>query len=98
MVARRDGREAKGMDGQGPDSRLIVLSGDHCDLVLESGLSKRPSMVDVVYALCKSDDIFDISEDGLSADAQVFARRGREREMSWLDLSVYITMSINKFE
>ncbi|CAL5413423.1 unnamed protein product [Camellia sinensis] len=29
--------------------------------------SKRPSMVDIVYALCKSDDLFlDISEDGLS--------------------------------
>ncbi|ONI26465.1 hypothetical protein PRUPE_1G027000 [Prunus persica] len=30
--------------------------------------SKRPSMVDIVYALCKSDDLFfDISDDGLSA-------------------------------
>lgn len=36
--------------------------------------AKRPSMVDIVYALCKSDDIFDISEDGFSADAQVSAR------------------------
>ncbi|PSS01410.1 Serine/threonine receptor-like kinase NFP [Actinidia chinensis var. chinensis] len=36
--------------------------------------SKRPSMVDVVYALCKSDDLFfDISEDGLSPH-QVIAR------------------------
>ncbi|XP_031272379.1 serine/threonine receptor-like kinase NFP [Pistacia vera] len=35
--------------------------------------SKRPSMVDIVYALCKSDDLFfDISEDGL--DPQVNAR------------------------
>lgn len=30
--------------------------------------SKRPSMVDIVYALCKSDDLFfDVSEDGLTA-------------------------------
>lgn len=30
--------------------------------------SKRPSMVDIVYALCKSDDLFfDISDDGSSA-------------------------------
>ncbi|KAI4304020.1 hypothetical protein MLD38_039588 [Melastoma candidum] len=30
--------------------------------------SKRPSMVDIVYALCKSDDfVLDVSEDGLSA-------------------------------
>ncbi|KAI6693340.1 hypothetical protein NL676_021050 [Syzygium grande] len=36
--------------------------------------SRRPSMVDIVYALCKSDDIFDISEDGLPTDAQVVAR------------------------
>ncbi|XP_050219486.1 serine/threonine receptor-like kinase NFP [Mercurialis annua] len=36
--------------------------------------SKRPSMVDVVYALCKSDDLFfDISEDGF-ADHQIMAR------------------------
>nr|ASM47247.1 lysm-containing receptor kinase 21 [Parasponia rugosa] len=36
--------------------------------------SKRPSMVDIVYALCKSDDSFtDISDDTLS-DSQVFAR------------------------
>ncbi|KAK1430389.1 hypothetical protein QVD17_13090 [Tagetes erecta] len=36
--------------------------------------SKRPSMVDIVYALCKSDDLFtDISEDGFSP-RQVFAR------------------------
>ncbi|XP_061984779.1 serine/threonine receptor-like kinase NFP [Populus nigra] len=36
--------------------------------------SKRPSMVDIVYALCKSDDLFfDISEDGLS-NPQVMAR------------------------
>ncbi|KAL3727102.1 hypothetical protein ACJRO7_031926 [Eucalyptus globulus] len=36
--------------------------------------SKRLRMVDIVYALPKSDDIFDISEDGLSTDAQVLAR------------------------
>lgn len=36
--------------------------------------SKRPSMVDIVYALCKSDDLlFEISDDGLS-DSQVMAR------------------------
>ena len=36
--------------------------------------SKRPSMVDIVYALCKTDDLFfDISEDVLS-DPQVMAR------------------------
>ncbi|KAF2313928.1 hypothetical protein GH714_020660 [Hevea brasiliensis] len=36
--------------------------------------SKRPSMVDIVYALCKNDDLFfDISEDGLS-EPQVTAR------------------------
>lgn len=36
--------------------------------------SKRPSMVDVVYALCKSDDLcFDISDDGAS-DPLVVAR------------------------
>ncbi|KAI3504221.1 hypothetical protein L1887_32766 [Cichorium endivia] len=36
--------------------------------------SKRPSMVDIVYALCKSDDLFfDISQDGLSP-RQVLAR------------------------
>lgn len=36
--------------------------------------SKRPSVVDIVYALCKSDDLFfDISEDGLS-EPQVTAR------------------------
>ncbi|KDP40268.1 hypothetical protein JCGZ_02266 [Jatropha curcas] len=36
--------------------------------------TRRPSMVDIVYALCKSDDLFyDISEDGLS-DPQVTAR------------------------
>lgn len=35
---------------------------------------RRPSMVDIVYALCKSDDLFfDISEDGLSP-RQVIAR------------------------
>lgn len=37
--------------------------------------SRRPSMVDVVYALCKSDDLFfDLSEDGLSPRPQVVAR------------------------
>lgn len=37
--------------------------------------SKRPSMVDIVYALCKSDDVlFDVSEDGLSPRPQVVAR------------------------
>ncbi|XP_030543481.1 serine/threonine receptor-like kinase NFP [Rhodamnia argentea] len=36
--------------------------------------AKRPSMVDIVYALCKSDDVFDFSEDGFSAEAQVSAR------------------------
>lgn len=36
--------------------------------------SKRPSMVEIVYALCKSDDIFDFSEDASSTDAQVLAR------------------------
>ncbi|KAI3756776.1 hypothetical protein L1987_56599 [Smallanthus sonchifolius] len=36
--------------------------------------SKRPSMVDIVYALCKSDDLFtDLSQDGFSP-RQVFAR------------------------
>ncbi|XP_062108217.1 serine/threonine receptor-like kinase NFP [Humulus lupulus] len=36
--------------------------------------SKRPSMVDIVYALCKSDDLFyDISDDALSG-SQVCAR------------------------
>lgn len=36
--------------------------------------SKRPSMVDIVYALCKSDDLFyDISDDTLSG-SQVLAR------------------------
>ncbi|KAK9068199.1 hypothetical protein SSX86_012310 [Deinandra increscens subsp. villosa] len=36
--------------------------------------SRRPSMVDIVYALCKSDDLFtDLSEDGFSP-RQVFAR------------------------
>ncbi|KAM7485257.1 hypothetical protein LguiA_001266 [Lonicera macranthoides] len=36
--------------------------------------SKRPAMVDIVYALCKSDELFfDISEDGLSP-RQVIAR------------------------
>ena len=36
--------------------------------------SKRPSMVDIVYALCKSDELFfDVSEDGLSP-RQVLAR------------------------
>ncbi|CAK9136671.1 unnamed protein product [Ilex paraguariensis] len=36
--------------------------------------SRRPSMVDIVYALCKSDDLFlDVSEDGLSP-RQVIAR------------------------
>ncbi|XP_059650695.1 serine/threonine receptor-like kinase NFP [Cornus florida] len=36
--------------------------------------SRRPSMVDIVYALCKSDEIlFDVSEDGLSP-RQVVAR------------------------
>ncbi|KAJ6318682.1 hypothetical protein OIU76_014106 [Salix suchowensis] len=36
--------------------------------------SKRPSMVDIVYALCKSDDLFfDISDDG-SSNPQVMAR------------------------
>lgn len=36
--------------------------------------SKRPSMVDIVYALCKSDDLFtDFSEDGFSP-RQVVAR------------------------
>ncbi|EXC04576.1 Proline-rich receptor-like protein kinase PERK9 [Morus notabilis] len=36
--------------------------------------SKRPSMVDIVYALCKSDDLFyDISDDTLSG-SQVIAR------------------------
>ncbi|KAL3507755.1 hypothetical protein ACH5RR_033137 [Cinchona calisaya] len=37
--------------------------------------SKRPSMVDIVYALCKSDDIFfDLSEEGFSPRPQVRAR------------------------
>ncbi|KAL3727113.1 hypothetical protein ACJRO7_031937 [Eucalyptus globulus] len=36
--------------------------------------SKRPSMVEIVYALCRSDDIFDFSEDASSNDAQVLAR------------------------
>ncbi|KAF2297142.1 hypothetical protein GH714_018078 [Hevea brasiliensis] len=36
--------------------------------------SKRPSMMDIVYALCKNDDLFfDLSEDGLS-EPQVTAR------------------------
>ncbi|XP_076943523.1 serine/threonine receptor-like kinase NFP [Bidens hawaiensis] len=36
--------------------------------------SRRPSMVDIVYALCKSDDLFtDLSEDGFSP-LQVLAR------------------------
>ncbi|KAI3804258.1 hypothetical protein L1987_25673 [Smallanthus sonchifolius] len=36
--------------------------------------SRRPSMVDIVYGLCKSDDLFtDLSEDGFSP-RQVFAR------------------------
>lgn len=36
--------------------------------------SKRPSMIDIVYALCKSDDLFtDISDDTLSG-SQIFAR------------------------
>ncbi|EEF45192.1 serine-threonine protein kinase, plant-type, putative [Ricinus communis] len=35
--------------------------------------AKRPSMVDIVYDLCKSDLFFDISEDGLS-DSQIVAR------------------------
>lgn len=36
--------------------------------------SRRPSMVDIVYALCKNDDLFyDISEDGF-ANPQVMAR------------------------
>lgn len=36
--------------------------------------SRRPSMVDIVYALCKSDDLFsDISDDTLSG-SQVLAR------------------------
>ncbi|KAJ4846243.1 hypothetical protein Tsubulata_012562 [Turnera subulata] len=36
--------------------------------------AKRPSMVDIVYALCKSDDLFlDFSDDGLST-RQVMAR------------------------
>ncbi|OMO54745.1 hypothetical protein CCACVL1_27623 [Corchorus capsularis] len=35
---------------------------------LNKDLSKRPSMVDIVYALSKSDDLFyDVSEDGLAA-------------------------------
>lgn len=37
--------------------------------------SKRPTMVEIVYALCKSDDVlFDVSEDGLSPRPQVVAR------------------------
>ncbi|KAI6693344.1 hypothetical protein NL676_021054 [Syzygium grande] len=43
-------------------------------LCLNRDASRSPSMVDIVYALCKSDDIFDLSEDGLSADDQVLAR------------------------
>ena len=34
--------------------------------------SKRPSMVDIVYALCKCEDFFfDVSEDGLAPDAVI---------------------------
>uniref|UniRef100_A0A5B7BYK8 Protein kinase domain-containing protein n=1 Tax=Davidia involucrata TaxID=16924 RepID=A0A5B7BYK8_DAVIN len=41
---------------------------------LQRDPSKRPTMVDIVYALCKSDDLFfDVSEDGLSP-RQVIAR------------------------
>lgn len=37
--------------------------------------NKRPSMVDIVYALCKSDDgFFDVSEEGFSPKPQVRAR------------------------
>lgn len=37
--------------------------------------SRRPSMVDIVYALCKSDDFFfDVSEDAQSPRPQVVAR------------------------
>ncbi|KAI6693362.1 hypothetical protein NL676_021072 [Syzygium grande] len=41
---------------------------------LNRDLSRRPSMVDIMYTLCKSEDIFYISEDGLSANAQGLAR------------------------
>jgi serine/threonine protein kinase len=63
-----------------------VLLGESCSMesvmntmsvaiaCLHRDPSKRPSMVDIVYALCKSDDLFfDISEDGL-ANPQVMAR------------------------
>ncbi|KAA8527692.1 hypothetical protein F0562_035439 [Nyssa sinensis] len=41
---------------------------------LQRDPSKRPTMVDIVYALCKSDDLFfDVSEDGLSP-RQIVAR------------------------
>ncbi|KAF9677664.1 hypothetical protein SADUNF_Sadunf08G0131000 [Salix dunnii] len=44
--------------------------------------SKRPSMVDIVYALCKSDDLFfDISEDGLSNPQTRWQLKEREGKL-----------------
>ncbi|KAL8196019.1 hypothetical protein R6Q57_025019 [Mikania cordata] len=63
-----------------------VILGESCSLesvmnvmsiaiaCLHGDPSKRPSMVDIVYALCKTDDLFtDISEDGFSPH-QISAR------------------------
>ncbi|KAB5537916.1 hypothetical protein DKX38_015449 [Salix brachista] len=60
--------------------RGVMLNGEYynecngCCHCLHRDPSKRPSMVNIVYALCKTDDsFFDISEDVLS-DPQVMAR------------------------
>ncbi|KAL6970502.1 hypothetical protein U1Q18_030201 [Sarracenia purpurea var. burkii] len=79
-----DERKEKRLKGW-MDSRLVEEDGCSMESVgnvmavaigcLNRDPSKRPSMVDIVYVLCKSDDdvLFDVSEEGLTP-RQVMAR------------------------